>query len=607
MTTPGSNTKGFTVVETLVALGALGAIVSASMVAATHFQKMSILNARKSAFSTISANLMSTISQQYSWDKTIAQNPAMACIQTYPASCANDTKAKIILVNGDGLRLTDPGKQQQGFNPDGSVCDNFGTPNTSCLYQAEIIWSVHCTSATTCQYPEEKIEINFKYGGPEQINLNAFNVLPRARTNLGDNLSPTATCAKAGKVFVGFKNSVTDGDGKTFTADSTGCLPLIAFTGPTGPQGAMGARGATGAQGPRGPAGSNGSTIFLNTGGNGGGNGPGSGGEGGIIISGKPSPHPIASPGALCSLNGQTLSDGQSITLYASETVPFGQNCQSETRTCINGVLTGSYGATQCRTAPPQPCVVGGYALEDGETVELYGAPRCGVASSAPATCTNGQLTGPGAGFSYRYCYEAGSPLMVQFGSNVQKAEPLVFTSHEDGITFDILGMNSSPPYSPKRISWYRSPQYYFLVKPNNAGEVRGIDELFGDNTLGPDGKFAKDGYKALAKYDGTSVDAKTLLGPADTYITIEDPIYHKLRLWHDENFDGVAQKHELFTLKQMKVEVIDLNADPNFKEVDKYGNETTLKSVVKTTDGNYHLMFDVWFSYFRDNPPKKK
>lgn len=188
---------------------------------------------------------------------------------------------------------------------------------------------------------------------------------------------------------------------------------------------------------------------------------------------------------------------------------------------------------------------------------------------------------------------------MIHFNSDVNNIEPLEFTSPDLGIIFDILGMNSKPkPYTPMKISWYKSPQYFFIVLLNQDGDVKGIDQLFGDNTLGPDGKFSDNGYEALRKYDGTSKDGKTRLQKGDGYITEADAVFNHLRLWNDSNSDGIAQAHELTPLKDKGIEVIDLNADPNFSEYDQYGNETALKSVVKTKDGRYHLMFDIWFAY---------
>ena len=325
---------------------------------------------------------------------------------------------------------------------------------------------------------------------------------------------------------------------------------------------------------------------------------------------------------ASCNWHGNIVPHGSGATAYAASSVPYGQSCASEWRTCNNGTFTGSYGLPSC-TVDPAPvyasCTVSGSQVTWGEGCVSYAGTVTiphGGSESFPAmtgwadsqgggnitvSCNNGSISTSGGTCRLP---NPGSPLMVHFNSDVNNIEPLVFTSQVDGINFDILGLNSTPvPYAPKRISWYRSPQYFFIALPNENGEVKGIDQLFGDNTQGPDGKFAKDGYKALAKFDGTSANGKKRIKAADGYITKEDAIFSKLRMWHDANFDGLAQPQELFTLEEKNVEVIDLNADPNFSEQDKYGNETTLKSVVKTKDGQYHLMFDVWFAY--KNVPK--
>ncbi len=196
-------------------------------------------------------------------------------------------------------------------------------------------------------------------------------------------------------------------------------------------------------------------------------------------------------------------------------------------------------------------------------------------------------------------CDKIASPLVIHMKSDVEKAQPLKLTSQENGIVFDILGRNSEPEaFSPKRISWHRSHQYYFIALPDANGEVKGIDQLFGDNTFGIDGQFAADGYAALAKFDGKSADGKSTISAADGLISREDEIFSKLRLWQDLNFDGIAQKHELLSLEKVGVTIIDLRYDASYSERDQYGNETKYKSVVKTKDGRYHLLFDVWFAY---------
>ncbi|MNL07033.1 hypothetical protein D3C87_1276920 [compost metagenome] len=183
-------------------------------------------------------------------------------------------------------------------------------------------------------------------------------------------------------------------------------------------------------------------------------------------------------------------------------------------------------------------------------------------------------------------CDSHKSPLVVSLGS---QARGVQLTSPLDGIQFDILGQRSTPfAHAPKQISWLtREDQgYYFITLPNQHGEVNGINELFGDNTQGPDGGYAANGYLALGKYD-TDLDG---------LITDRDEIFSRLRLWNDRNRDGRSDPSELFTMSDKSIVVIDLDYDRNYLEEDIYGNRTMMKSVVKTEDGELHLMFDLWF-----------
>jgi hypothetical protein len=320
-----------------------------------------------------------------------------------------------------------------------------------------------------------------------------------------------------------------------------------------------------------------------------------------------------------CSFNGKTVMHGASVTSYATTSVPFGSSCISQSRTCNNGELSSGYQAPACQPEAPKSCTFGGDTYFHGEKIAGFNTDlaRYTDCVSSTRTCLNGAIDGYFldqfgrlwensnqqkfiAGF-YATCrrWEKGSPLMIHMNSDTQVFEPLKFSSPLDGINFDILGQNSSPePHALKRISWYTSSQYYFLTLPNSQGQVKGVDELFGDNTTGPDGQFAKDGYKALAKFDGMQIDGVIRVLPADGLITVQDPIYSHLRLWNDRNHDGISSQDELFSLDEMGIVTVDLNADESYKEVDIYGNETTLKSVVKTKDGRYHLMFDIWFQY---------
>ena len=105
-----------------------------------------------------------------------------------------------------------------------------------------------------------------------------------------------------------------------------------------------------------------------------------------------------------------------------------------------------------------------------------------------------------------------------------------------------------------------------------------------------------RNGYEALRKWDGRREDGSYLEKVRDGFITPEDPVFDRLRLWLDVNHDAVAQPEELSTLAERQVVAIDLDYARDFVETDEFGNSTRMKSVAKTADGKLHLMYDLWF-----------
>jgi hypothetical protein len=186
-------------------------------------------------------------------------------------------------------------------------------------------------------------------------------------------------------------------------------------------------------------------------------------------------------------------------------------------------------------------------------------------------------------------------PLVVDLGADINNAKGISLSSQLEGILFDILGLNSTPQaHDKKQISWTNQQRYQWVVLPDANGQVTGIDQMFGDNTMGPDGQFAAEGFAALSKYD------KDKNGRIDT----EDPVYKQLALWHDANGNGVSDAGELTPFSSAMIDSIDLKYDPNFYEIDIYGNKTTYKSVVQFSDGRQTLIFDMWFKFLEPTPP---
>ena len=163
-------------------------------------------------------------------------------------------------------------------------------------------------------------------------------------------------------------------------------------------------------------------------------------------------------------------------------------------------------------------------------------------------------------------------------------------------------------------MSWTRQDQrrYRFLALRDADGHILGIDQLFGDNTFGPDAQrpFAKDGFHALMKYDtNDNYTGGEFAGSdmPDGYIDNGDSIFSQLRLWHDENGDGNCDtpeeiRTELAPLSAFGITFIHLLPNEKFFETDKYGNDIAYKSIVgfQTAEGRfkYGTAFDMWFQY---------
>lgn len=157
-------------------------------------------------------------------------------------------------------------------------------------------------------------------------------------------------------------------------------------------------------------------------------------------------------------------------------------------------------------------------------------------------------------------------------------------------ILFDVRGERAKPAHTPQKVSWpdqKSRASHFFLALPNALGEIRRINELFGNHTRGPDRKFAENGWHALAKHDVNN----------DGVINERDLIFKSLRLWSDIDGDGKATPNEIFSLAQKHIELIDLRFDDVKPEVDVHGNQLALKSLVRVKTGPPKLIFDLIFA----------
>ena len=118
-----------------------------------------------------------------------------------------------------------------------------------------------------------------------------------------------------------------------------------------------------------------------------------------------PSPPPPSPPSG-CTMGGVTVGHSTSNIFYQAANVAYDSTCQSETRTCTNGALTGTYTHASCFVRAPLNCTVlipkngANNANGCGTTLNHGGicTPVCnsGYDLISNSTCTDGVFT-PGA------------------------------------------------------------------------------------------------------------------------------------------------------------------------------------------------------------------
>ena len=105
----------------------------------------------------------------------------------------------------------------------------------------------------------------------------------------------------------------------------------------------------------------------------------------------------VAGTAASCTWNGQSIAHNAIVTAYQASSVPFGQSCLSQVRTCTNGTLSGTHQYPSCSANAPTSCTFNGASVTYGATVTAYQSSSVSAASqcvSEQRACTNGALSG---------------------------------------------------------------------------------------------------------------------------------------------------------------------------------------------------------------------
>jgi VCBS repeat-containing protein len=165
------------------------------------------------------------------------------------------------------------------------------------------------------------------------------------------------------------------------------------------------------------------------------------------------------------------------------------------------------------------------------------------------------------------------SPLVLDLnGDGVQT------TTLENGTQFDLINAGSK-----QSVAWIDKQDGLLAIDLNSDGQINSGLELFGNHTQLADGTLAKDGWSALAQFDGN----------ADGMIDANDEVFNKLKIWVDGDSDGRTDLGELRNLVDVGVRSINLEHD--FAQVAQNGNILQGFSSFTTTDGQNHQIVDAW------------
>jgi hypothetical protein len=148
----------------------------------------------------------------------------------------------------------------------------------------------------------------------------------------------------------------------------------------------------------------------------------------------------------------------------------------------------------------------------------------------------------------------------------------------DDGVVFDAMANGTQV-----QVAWTDGKDGFLVLDRNGDGIINDGSELFGDYTPLADGTLAKDGFQALRALDSN----------ADGLFTAKDDLFDLVQVWVDANRDGVTDAGELFGLKELGVQSINLNAQAS--ERTENGNHYGLIATFTREDGSSAEIVDVW------------
>ena len=188
-----------------------------------------------------------------------------------------------------------------------------------------------------------------------------------------------------------------------------------------------------------------------------------------------------------------------------------------------------------------------------------------------------------------------------------RRGDPLVLDLDGDGVEINLstnaVLFDDNADGRKTGTQWAKADDGMLVRDLNGNGTIDSGRELFGDQTLLPNGSLANNGFLALSALD------KDADGLADGIFNSSDVAHADLKIWRDLNQDGKSQANELHTLAQAGVGSISLPAGglhvSTFVKTTISTDANGDTSSVQTTQAvrNVFLAGNTYYREYTDNP----